>query len=64
MKRIKGRHGAPFYSLAEPLAETIDPNSAADFSQFSQRKFNNFFFRFNDLLNDLVHDFLRALRSF
>jgi len=55
---------APLFVLRNRLAETIDPNSAADFSQLSQRKFNNFFFRFNDLLNDLVHDFLRALRSF
>ena len=56
--------GAPSFLQRDRLAETIDSDSASDFSQFSQRKFNNFFFRFNALLNDLVHDFLRPLRSF
>ena len=63
-RKQKGAPAAPLFFWRNRLAEAIDPDSATNFSQLSQRKFNDFFFRFNDLLNDLLHDFLRPLRSF
>ena len=46
------------------LAKTSNANTASDLGQFRQRKLCDFFLCFNDLLDNLLHDFLRPLRSF
>lgn len=53
----KGRLGALFAnSCPQMSAEVVDAKTTADLGKFTQRKLDHFFFSFNNLLDDLLHN--------